>query len=155
MSDQQPTQDQTTLQLMKVVQDQRDEITRIKNRTAYNTSCSFSPSNGRSANDNLNLHTLQDPGQLIYLTGLLLGHRDHYNQAAALLGVTNPPPFKWQGYPAEDWIEDFKARLGKLQLSQKEEQLKRLESRLDQLVSPELRREMELARIKEELGITQ
>lgn len=55
------------------------------------------------------------------------------------------------GYAIDDWIADIKTRLNKIQIKSKKDALAALEARLDKIISPELRAEMELAAIEAEL----
>ena len=62
------------------------------------------------------------------------------------------PPFEWTGFPVKDWLEDIKTRIDKLQIQSKKAKLETLEKRLNKIVSPELRAQMELDAIAAELG---
>jgi hypothetical protein len=69
------------------------------------------------------------------------------------LGVENPPDFKftWDNFTADEWIGDIKARIAKIQISAEKEKLENLEKRLNKIVSPEKRAELELEAIEQEL----
>jgi hypothetical protein len=71
-------------------------------------------------------------------------------QAAARLGQPVTP--KIQGYSADDWFADLKKRLATINLRAEEEQLANLESRLNQVLSPEERRRIEVELLAKELG---
>lgn len=51
------------------------------------------------------------------------------------------------GFPISDWMEDCKKRLDVISIRQHKVELAELEKRLDAIVSPEQRREMELAEL--------
>ena len=55
------------------------------------------------------------------------------------------------GYQGETWIEDCKKRLSAIMSRDKKKELDELEARLDKIISPEQRREMELASIMDSL----
>jgi hypothetical protein len=56
------------------------------------------------------------------------------------------------GHTVADWQADIQKRINKVQISKKKADLQTLEDRLDKLISPELRREMELAEIQKMLA---
>jgi hypothetical protein len=70
--------------------------------------------------------------------------------AGALLG--QPVSVKIQNYTIEDWFADFKKRLATINLRLEEEQLEILEQRLNQVLSPEERRRIEVELLAKELG---
>jgi hypothetical protein len=80
----------------------------------------------------------------------LLQHRDYTHKAEELLGL--PKSTKYEGYTYDEWISDCKKRLVKINLAAKKDQLDKLEKRLDAIVSPEQRRQMELDAITKELA---
>lgn len=55
------------------------------------------------------------------------------------------------GFPASDWVEDCKKRIAMIDIRAKKEELQNLEKRLNAIVSPEQRREMELQAIADAL----
>jgi hypothetical protein len=88
---------------------------------------------------------------LIMIAAFLRERKTHYAAAAKELGVESPPVFTWNGFSTSDWIEDLKTRIAKIQITTTQQKLAALESRLEAVISPELRREMELMRIAEDL----
>ena len=58
---------------------------------------------------------------------------------------------EWNGFSVNDWIDDIKTRINKVQIASKKVKLEHLESRLNAIISPELRAEMELEAISAEL----
>lgn len=56
------------------------------------------------------------------------------------------------GYTIDLWKKDIKTRIDQLTLEDKKKHLDVLDKRIDNLVSPEQRRELELEAIKKELG---
>jgi hypothetical protein len=141
--------DDTTLKLIEEVKRRRAEISKAE-RSTWLTNSSFSYVEGSS--NGVNLKVVTDLKQLIAIASFLKVQETHYKAAALELGVENPPPFTWSGFSYADWIEDLKTRIGKIQLEAKRQKLATLEARLDAVISPELKREMELAKIAEELG---
>lgn len=72
------------------------------------------------------------------------------SQAAQRLG--QEVSFKVQGYSADDWFDDFKKRLAVIDLRAEEEHLVILENRLNQVLSPEQRRAMEVELLSKEFA---
>ena len=134
----------------------------IKNadRTSWRTNCMF-PNNQIStpaATAVTNINVVNCVKQLLLMATHLRLHHDAYtatvDAAPALLGteIDSPPPFTWGGYTFEDWMHDIGHRISKLQAAANRKKLAELESRLEAIVSPELRATMELERITAELG---
>ncbi len=137
--------DQQVMTLLAKVKAQKQTIERAE-KPKWLTNCSF-VYEGRT----INLHTVSDLGMLVELAGFLKGLEADNNAGAEALGV-DFSPLVYSGYTVDQWIADFKTRLGKLQIAAEKKKLEELETRLDALVSPEKRRELELAAIAEELG---
>jgi hypothetical protein len=72
-------------------------------------------------------------------------------KAATLLGVE--AKFEWMGFSFDQWMADFITRVEKIRISEKKQELKDLEARLDKLVSKERREELELVAIRKQLGL--
>lgn len=72
------------------------------------------------------------------------------NEAAVKL--TRPGSQKIQGYKSEDWFSDFQKRLATIDIREEERQLEALETRLNQVLSPEERRRIEVELLAKELG---
>ena len=103
--------------------------------------------------DNINLHVIRDVTQLAKIAGHLESVQHHTLHAMETLELTRPyPEVTWQGYPVASWLTDLKTRVGVLELEQKRNKLESLEKRLDAILSPELKRQMELESIMKELG---
>lgn len=141
--------DKKTLALIEEVRRRRKDIAESE-KPAFRTNCSFSYSEGKQS-DTVNLHVERDLQTLIKIVGFISGKRQEYEYAVGALGIENAPAFTWNGYSAEDWTGDVKLRIGKIQVNAKRQKLAELESRLNQIVSPELRQQMELEAIAKEL----
>ncbi len=63
-------------------------------------------------------------------------------EANEILGLTEN--FTWLGFTVEEWIKDLKTRVDVLQIAKRKQELAELEARVDKVLSPELRRKMEL-----------
>lgn len=145
-----PSEDQVVLELIKQVKDQKAEIASIE-KPQWKTNCSFTVTEG-DLSKATNLHTVSDVSHLLKIAGFLIFRAHAYAEAAVLMGVEKPPAFTWQGYVVDDWTHDLKLRLDKLGVAAKQQKLAILEGRLDKLISPELRRKLELEAIQAEMS---
>lgn len=142
--------DQKTLELIALVAKQKAEISKAE-RPNWKTNCSFSYVEGRAV-DTISLHVDTDVRKLISIAAFLQDREAGYQRAALSLGVDSPPPFMWGNSPPADWLEDIRMRIGKIQIAAKKKKLELLESRLNAIISPELRAELELQAIASELS---
>lgn len=76
-----------------------------------------------------------------------LAYLNVFSDSAKRLGVEE----KVGGFPFESWKTDFEKRIAVIEIRQKKSDLAALESRLSALISPEIRRAMELELIEKEL----
>ena len=133
--------DQQIKTLWNQVQEQKKSIQKTEKST-WLTNCSFSY--GDLA-DTRNIQTVSEPFFFIDALGHILSKKHYYDLAAKELGIKHE--FTWSGFSLEDWRTDFKTRLEKIGLAKKRKNLATLEARLDAIVSPEVRRQMELEEI--------
>jgi hypothetical protein len=141
--------DEKTLQLIAEVKKQKEEIARAE-RPNWITNCSFSYTTGAGGAPT-NIHVEANIPTLVSIVGFLLDKERSYNEAAKVLG-TSTPDFTWGGFSVKDWISDIKQRIDKIQIATKRKKLEALEARLNAIISPELRAQMELDAIANELG---
>jgi hypothetical protein len=144
-----PDTDAATLLLIDEVRTRKAEIAKSE-RPTYVTNCAFPYDEGR-ADKTTNLQVEADVGKLIQIAAFLHLRQQAYLDAASQLSVENPPPFKWGGYAVGEWFSDIKTRIGKIQIAEKRKKLEVLEARLNAVISPELRRQMELEAIAADL----
>lgn len=138
-----PTTDQQVLTLIKEVTRRKQEIARIE-KPQWRTNMLFAYVEDGVSNKGINLHAELAPGNLIKIAGFVIERETFYRQAASELGVETMPPFTWLGYTSEDWLEDLKMRIQKIQIVSKKKKLEALEERLNNIISPELRAKMEI-----------
>jgi hypothetical protein len=134
--------DEKIKKLFAVVQAKKAEIEKLKNPT-WVTNCNFEMHNGRE----INLHTVPTVEKLVEILATLLSTGKVYEEAAGELGVETE--FKWGGYTIEEWKTDLITRKDKIQVADKKKKLAELERKLDALVSPEMKRELELQAIED------
>jgi hypothetical protein len=145
--------DETTLKLIKEVKKRKEEIAKVK-KPNWQTNCSFTYADknaGQSVGTPINLHVCADLSVLLNIAAFLGERIKAVKAAAATLEVDSPPDFKWNGYTAKEWLDDLKMRVAQIQIKKKEDKLEQLEKRLNKIVSPDLRAEMELEAIQAEL----
>lgn len=138
--------DDKTLALIKEVNRQKAEISKIE-KPNYKTNLSFTFVEGGAP---LNLNVIVDIGSLLRMAAFVKGAEETYNRVKESLNVEGPD-FSWLGYSASDWMSDFKAKIDKAQVSSKKKKLEQLESRLNAIISPEMRAQLELEAIMNEL----
>ena len=142
--------DKKTLALIEEVRRRKQDIADSE-KPAFRTNCSFSFSELKT-NETVNLHVEGNIQTLLKITGFVTAKSKEYEWAVNALAIEDAPKFTWNGYSAEDWINDVKLRIGKIQIAAKKRKLAELEDRLNRIVSPELRQQMELDAITKELG---
>lgn len=141
--------DKKTLQLIEQIKKQKAEIAKL-DRPTWNTNCAFAYVEGSSAT--VNIQVVSSIRDLVLIAAFLVEKQASYEKAAKLLGVEAPPPFTWSNFTVADWIDDLKLRICKIQVATKRKKLESMEARLAAVISPELKAEMELQAITEELG---
>lgn len=143
-----PSADDATLHLIKEVNRRKAEIADSE-RGNYKTNMSFSYVEGSS---NVLPLQVQKVESLLKIAAFLRSSEAAYEGVAKEMGVEDYPDFKWGGFAVADWWADIKLKIGKLQIDAKKKSLERLEERLNNIISPELRRQMELDAIEAELA---
>lgn len=142
--------DALVLQLLQKVEDKKKQIGSAE-RPAWVTNCSFGfdPSNN---NSRTNIQTVRTIEELIEIYGFLRAKLEANVSAAKELGVSyKEKDFKHQGFSFEQWETDIKMAASRLQIKVKRDELAQLEARVNALVSPEQRRQIELAQLMNEL----
>jgi hypothetical protein len=76
-----------------------------------------------------------------------MDRKDKSESAAKDLGVEYN--FTWLGFSIDEWKEDFQTRVNQISVQEKRKELAELESRLNAIISPELKAQMELESIAE------
>lgn len=143
------TIDTKITELFGVLSKKKEEVAEAEktSKQKWKTNCAFPSVFGNTQPINIQS---QSESALIELLADLLIHQEYQRKATIMLG-SNTAQIQWGGFPIEDWIEDFKTRVAKIQLQDKKKELAQLEKRLDAIVSPEQRRLMELEAITKQL----
>lgn len=128
-----------------------DEVTRRKKEIDSVGAYSFKTNMQlKLFGQNFNLQTL-DIGELLNVYAQLALVAQKGVELAKSNGVDFTPSFS--GFSFDKWQQDIQHKLVKLSLSKKQAELDKLEERLNKLISPELRAQLELAAIEKELGL--
>lgn len=146
------TPDDKITQLLTLVETQRAAIAEAE-RPVFRTNRTFSFIDG-DLNKSHNLAVVSDVGLLIKMAAHVAdAAAGYYRIAKEILGEgENPPFFIWNGYSDKDWLHDIRLRVSQIRLKAQREKLQALEERLDKIISPERRRELELQAIERELA---
>lgn len=144
------TIDQKINELFEVVKKQKAEVEAAEkeSKQSWRTNCSISLPFGRDENP-INLQTAtQDKVKNIVIG--LLKHKEYSAEAEQVLGLEQST--QYNGFSYDDWIADCKKRISVLNIRTKKDKLAVLEKRLNDIVSPEQKRQMELDSIMKDLG---
>lgn len=134
-------------ELFETIKHKKAELVQLEkeSRAAWATNCSIS----LGEHTPINIQTAKDSVVLTIVRELLI-HRQYTQEASKLLGLSFDD--KYQNFSYDDWVADCKKRLSVLSIKDKRTQLDDFEKRLDKIVSPERRRELELQSITSSLG---
>ena len=147
--------DQQVLDLFNLVRTKQSEISKSE-RPKWTTTCVFSYSpDDTNAGSRVNIQTVTDISKLTDILGFLIQKFEYYNKALEAIGNTkiNIGNFSWMGFSIDDWKSDIISRINQISVKAKKKELDTLSDRLNAIVSPEQRREMELEAIKKELSL--
>lgn len=142
------TSDEKIEKLFAVLQEKKKEIA-VAEKPKWKTHLSFSYFEDGKNLERINIQVNQNLSELINITAFLLSKKEAFEKAAKILSVN--AEFSWLNFSYNDWLSDLSARVTQLQLSSKRKEIEDLEKKLDALVSPEKRREMELEAITKSL----
>lgn len=134
--------DKQVQELFKIVQTKKTEIAKAE-KPNWLTNCSFGYNKDSSSRSNIQV--VADVEELVSILGFVIEKEKAFESAQQMLGTSEK--FKWMGYSLEEWKTDIQTRINKIQISKKKKELESLESRLDKLISPDLKAQMELEEI--------
>jgi hypothetical protein len=139
--------DKIVQELFLVIQNKKAVIAKAE-KPNWLTNCAFRYNKDSSASTNIQV--CSDVDELVHMLGFLCEKRNGFIEAQKILGTSGV--FKWFGFTFEEWASDIKTRIDKIEIKIKKNELEILESRLDKIISPELKASMELDEIKKLLG---
>ena len=141
------TTDEMVKELFAKVQAKKNAIEKAE-KPCWNAGFfGYSPN---SAHDRIDVKTVGDTRKLVEMYAFLLDREGNYATAAEELGVDKK--FTWLGFTSDEWKSDFKTRTMQLNIQKERKTLQELEVRLNGLISPELKAQMELEAISELLA---
>ena len=135
------TTDEAVMELLVTVQRKKEEIKAAKKKPQWKTNLSIGR-DPQTPQGRVNIMTRTDPNEIVDWYVFLVQKEEHVEKAASELGL--PANLTWLGYPIADWKEDLKSRAAQLSIDQKQKEIEALDKRVNQLVSPDQRRAMEL-----------
>jgi len=143
------TTDDAVMELLVRVAKKKEEIKKMKIRPQWKTNCTIGKIED-STHDRVNIQTVRNEGVLMSLYAFLLQQEKLLNTASEELKLEYNG--SWQGYSIDDWKSDLKSRANQLLIDKKEKELQVMDNRVNKLVSPDQRREMELEALQAMLG---
>lgn len=140
------TRDERVQLLFEALQTKKAEVANAE-RPQYITGGMFrySESNGSS----IDIISERNEKKLVEILTFLLERSEKYPIAAEKLKVD--VVFTWLGFTVEEWFADLQTRISTLQIAKKRTELKELEEKVNKVVSPELRLEMEMKALEDTL----
>jgi hypothetical protein len=139
------TTDEKVRELFDLVQSKKLVIEKAE-RPCWKTSGNFGYS-ANSAHDRITIAMVTDVRKIVEMYAFIMDRKDKSESAAKDLGVEYN--FTWLGFSVDEWKEDFQTRVNQISVQEKRKELAELESRLNAIISPELKSQMELEAIAE------
>ncbi len=134
--------DELISELQEIVKIKKEEIAKAE-KPNWKTNCSFRYNKDLATS--INLQVCADEQELVAIVAFLVEKSNSHDKACELLGVDNK--FTWLSYSFNDWLNDIRTRLTKIQITAKKKDLEDYENRLERLISPEAKEERELAEL--------
>lgn len=137
-------------ELIKIAQEKKAAVLESEKiiEKAWLTNCS-APFPFNKENLIINIQTATIPALIDFVTSLI-NYQTSRNKACEFLGTEKDN--KYHGFLFEDWINDCKKRINIISIKEKKSQLNNLEERLNTLISPERKRQLELEEIEKQLS---
>ena len=143
------TTDEKVRELFDLVQSKKLAIEKAE-RPCWKTSGNFGYS-ANSAHDRTTIATVTDVRKIVEMYAFIMDRKDKSESAAKDLGVEYN--FTWLGFTVDEWKEDFQTRVNQISVQEKRKELAEIEARLNALISPELKAQMELEAISKLLDV--
>jgi hypothetical protein len=137
------TTDEKVKDLFNLVQTKKLAIQQAET-PCWKTSGNFGYS-ANSAHDRTDLKTVTDARKIVDMFAFLIDRQEKSEKAAEDLGVKYN--FSWLGFSVDEWKSDFLTRVNQISLTEKRKELATIEQRLNAIISPELKAQMELEAI--------
>lgn len=142
--------DEIVLQLLAKVEEKKKQIGNAE-RPSWITNCSFGFD--PNTNNRINIQVVTDLATLVEIYAFVNAKYSFYLASLLELGISEKEaPFKYLGFTYNNWVSDIQTRINGLRIKSKRDELAKLEDRVNALVSPEQRRQIELAKLMKEIG---
>lgn len=130
--------DTKVTEMLKQIQVKKQDLEKseVVLKQSWKTNCSINLNNV-----NYNIQTLKEDSVIQLMSDLL---KEQFFKQKALELLERDDMIKVSNFTMEDWIFDLKKRLTTISLKKQKEQLEKMEEKLNSLVSPEKKREMEI-----------
>jgi hypothetical protein len=138
--------DQKIRDLFNIVQTKKIELEKLRAKPSYNTNCSFQRE-PTSEKFNLRVLSTQD---LVEVFSFLKMREFFTTKAQEELGLT-PSKFIHQGHSIDEWKDDFKTLILQNKIKNESKDLEEKEKKLNLLISPDARRQLEIEALEKEL----
>lgn len=133
--------------LFETITKQKKEINDVE-KHSWVTNCIFKFTH--DATGHYNIQAIRDISILIKLLAFLQRESKEFNKIKKELDINIQ--YEHLGFTLEDWKKDIEARIKKINIQKEKTKLEQLEERLNQIISPEQKRVLELEAIKKELN---
>lgn len=137
------TTDEKVKKLFLIVQEKKIAVEKAE-KPCWLTSGNFGYS-PNSIHDRTDIKTITDSRKIVEMYAFLLDRKEKLEISSKELGVEYT--FKWLGFTLDEWKNDFQIRINQIMIQEKRKELSEIESRLNSLISPELKAQMELEAI--------
>jgi hypothetical protein len=138
------TLDDKVKKLFDLVQEKKSQIAKLE-KPSYKTNMSFPTADG----NRVNLQTVNDPVALIKILASLK------NDSTAFNGICKEKgwdfEYKHANFPYADWEADITTLINRINIKKMKDDLADKENKLNALLSPEKKRELEFAALEKEL----
>ena len=141
------TTDEKVKELFQIVQSKKLAVEKAE-RPCWLTAGTFGYS-ANSAHDRTDFRTVTDVRKIVDMLAFLIDRKEKSEKAAQELGVDHN--FTWLGFTVDEWKSDFQTRVNQISIQEKRRELAEMESRLNLVLTPELKAEMEVDAITEQL----
>jgi len=137
------TTDEMVKELFDSVQEKKLAIEKAE-RPCWQTGGNFGYS-ANSAHDRTDVKIVTDVRKIVDMYAFLIDRKEKSEKAATDLGVKYD--FKWLGFTIDEWKNDFVTRVNQISIQEKRKELAEIEARLNLVLSPELKAQMEVEAI--------
>lgn len=148
MSKKQEQNDKQIREMFAKVQKEKAEISKAE-KPNWKTNCSFGFE--RDSSNRRNIQTINSIDELVNILAFLIKEEGAHAEACKKLEVEST--FTWMNFTVDEWAEDIKTRISKIEIVKKKERLEKYETILNKNLSQESRVALELEEIAKGLDM--